>query len=305
MKVRHSQGHDNFVDSIYEAAVVPDAWPNVLEDVLRIVSARGAVLIAARGDNLRWIASSPEFDDLVRCHYQLPSGAERTRRLLAADRAGFVTDYDVYTPEEMAEDPVFRDLLIPRGYGSAVGTATRAPTGDAFILHAEAPYAMGPVSPGAVALLDEARPHLARAALVSARLALQGAKAMAQALETLGLPGAVLREGGQIFAANALLSDLIPSVLQDRSARLTLSSANSDALLVAALGQLSAEFDSVAVRSIPIRGSATRGPLVLHVLPIRGSANDHLQYRGLHNRADTGDRARCPRQQCWCKVCST
>jgi DNA-binding CsgD family transcriptional regulator len=264
---------EGFVDRIYEAAVVSETWPGVLNDITRIADAHGAVLIAVHGTSARWIPTSPEIDEITRYHYERGEN-ERTRRLLAAQRAGFVTDYDVFTPDEIAAEPLFRDYLIPRGLGSGVATAIFSPSGDAFIFHAECAHASGPVSREVVARLDRARPHLARAALLSARLEMQRAQAAAEALELLRLPGAVLRHGGRLLAANNLLAELIPTVVQDRTARLTLVDPAADRLFSDALAQLASDFDSKAVRSIPIPASEGRGPLIVHVLPVRGAAND-------------------------------
>lgn len=264
---------EGFVDRIYEASVVPETWPAVLRDVNQITGALASVLIAVRGESARWILSSPAFDEVVRRHYE-QGGNERTRRLLAANHAGFVTDFDVFTPAEIEKEPLFRDFLIPRGLGSGVATAIMSPSGDAFIVHAECAHAGGPVSRETVAALDRARPHLARAALLSARLEMERAQAAAQALELLGLPGAVLRHGGRILAANALFVEFDPGVVHDRSSRLTFVDAAADRLFADALLQLTADFDDTGVRSIPIRGDATRPPSIVHLLPVRGAAHD-------------------------------
>lgn len=265
---------EGLVDRIYEAAVVGEAWPAILQDIMRICDARGAVLVAARGADLRWVSSSSEFDEMVRGHYQREGGAERTRRLLAFDHPGFVTDHDVYTPEEITQTALFRDFLIPRGYGMGVATAMKSTNGDTMIVHAECAYSAGAISPTVIAALDLLRPHLARATLLSARLELQRAQAAARTLEILGLPGAVLKPGGRVLAANDLLAALIPAVVQDRTARLTLVDSAADRLFADALGQLSSDFDDNSVRSIPIRSRDGHGPLIVHVVPVRGAAND-------------------------------
>lgn len=267
---------EDFVDHIYEAAVVPEIWPTVLHDMMRMTEAMGAALIMTRGQTMRWVTSSPLFEQFARDHYELFPGSDRTRRLLECRHAGFITDSRVYSPEEMETEPLFRDFLIPRGGGSGVATAIQSPSGDAFILHAERPYAMGPVEGEILDRLDLARPHFARAALLSARLEMQRAQAAAQVLELLGLPGAVLRDGGRVLAGNQLFAELVPDLVQDRLQRLTLTDPGADKLFADALAQLGRSFDERAVRSIPIRAGGARPPYILHVVPVRGVAHDIL-----------------------------
>jgi DNA-binding CsgD family transcriptional regulator len=189
-------------------------------------------------------------------------------------RAGFVTDGDVITEAEMAHEPVYRDFWIPRGYGNGVATAIFAPSGDAFIVHAERERSAGPVGRDVVTRLDRLRPHFARAVLLSARLEMERVNAAAAALELVGLPAAVLGRGGRMLAANALLVDMVPAIVQDRSARLVLVDPAADALLAAAVARLAADAVDEAVCSIPAGARDGHPPIVFHLVPVRGTAND-------------------------------
>ena len=60
--------------------------------------------------------------------------------------------------------------------------------------------------PELITQLDSLRPHLARAAFLSARLALERLCTLASALETVGLPTAVLGPAGRLLATNELPS---------------------------------------------------------------------------------------------------
>lgn len=266
-------GDRGFVDRIYEAAAVPELWRAVLVDFAKLAGAEQSVLISARGTQNRWIVSSPKFDELVRAHFERFPRNERTDRLIASRHAGFLRDHDVFTQSEIDREPVYQEFLIPRGYGYRVATAIFAPTGDAFVLHAEYSRHHGPVGRDVVDRLDRLRPHFARAALLSARLELVRARATTDALELIGLPAAVLGPGGKVMAANDLLAGLIPDVVQDRPSRLALSDSKADSLLVAATGELASRDDG-GVRSIPVAARAERPPIIFHVVPVRGAAHD-------------------------------
>jgi hypothetical protein len=56
--------------------------------------------------------------------------------------------------------------------------------------------------------LDELRPHLARSALMSARLQLERARIASETLAVIGLPALVLNEQGKVLAANHLIEAL-------------------------------------------------------------------------------------------------
>ena len=264
---------ERFVDSIYEAAADPELWRGVLSRLAHYAGLKDGVLIVARGEKIRWISSTPEFDQVPAEHYAIEGGPERTRRLLAARHPGFMLDTDVFTAEEMARMPLFKDFLIPRGYGSAVGTSIPMPSGDTTIVHIEGPFARGLVSRETIARLDVLRPHFARASLVSARLELKRAQAATQALNVLGLPSAILGRGGRAIAANALLSELMPDTFQDLPSRLSLTNSKADTLLVDAVARANATVGALT-GSIPVPARADCPPMIIHVLPICGVAHD-------------------------------
>jgi len=87
------------------------------------------------------------------------------------------------------------------------------------------------------------------------------------------LPGAVLRGPGRMFAANGMFDALVPSLFQDRSQRVAMTDLAADVLLAEALGSLS-QANSRCVKSIPVAATAGQVPMVLHVIPVRGSARD-------------------------------
>jgi DNA-binding CsgD family transcriptional regulator len=183
-----------------------------------------------------------------------------------------MTDADLFTDEEIDRDPFYTDFLRPRGYGWMVGNVFDAPTGELIAISAERKFARGPVEPRYVAALDRLRPHYARAAMLAARLGLERAAAMTKVLDLLRLPAAVLRENGALFAANESFGRLIPSIFEDRRARLVAKDERADALVAAALA--SRKGGPRPVQSIPLRTANHGAPMVVHLLPVCGSARD-------------------------------
>jgi DNA-binding CsgD family transcriptional regulator len=265
---------ERFLEDLYEAAVVPELWPEVLRSFQGLTRGAGAVLITVADGQARWVSSSADFDEVVATHFERFSGNGRTARLIGRNHAGFLRDIDIFTEAEMALEPVYADFLIPRGLGIGVATAIASPSGESFILHAERERREGPVDGEQIARLDRMRPHLARAMLLSARLDFERARGATQALEAMGLPAAVLDRSGRPLSINGLLAAMIPDVAQDRLSRLTLTNPAADMLLETALATMGQHATGAAVRSIPIAQEGDRPPLIVHLSPVRGAAHD-------------------------------
>lgn len=266
---------DDLVDRIYEAGAVPELWPSVLEELGELSRVAGTVLFAVRGESAHWTAS-PGLQEMSRGYFEggYPGHDDRTARLLAHDHPGFLTDLDVFTREEWEADPIRQEFFVPRGFGWGVATGIKVPTGDLLIFHGERRLEDGPVEREVVERLDLLRPHLARAALMSARFAFERAQGAVAALEMVGIPAAVLGPRGAAIATNSLLEALTPSVVQSRPGRLGLANPRADLMLTTALEAVEAGLHTGPVRSIPVPAGEDSGAMVAHILPIRASARE-------------------------------
>lgn len=262
---------ERLIDLIYEAAVLPELWPSVLDHLAEIAGAQGSVLITSDLQAHRWI-NSASLDQVMSDFATGGWGRanQRTVKLLSARHAGFVLEEDVYTPEEVEEDVLIRDFLRPRGLGWGVATAFPLSTGDTLIFSIERRFADGPVPRTAARALDLIRPHLGRAALLSARLKLERAYASVQTLELLGLPAAILGSGGRLQYRNGAFAGLVPHVVRDQRERIALAHPGGDALLAEALAAQA----GASARSIAVPASDAHPAMVMHLLPMRGSAQD-------------------------------
>lgn len=261
----------DLVDRIYEAAVVAELWPEILKDIAARVGGTGGALFDIRPEGMRWVGCQM-MSDLLADFAELnrPELNIRTPLCLASKHPGFITDLDILTEEQCDTHPFYTEFLRPRGVGWCAGTPIRTPSGDMLCYSFERHYSGGPFNPGSVQQLDELRPHLARAAVLSGRLALERARAAAEMLGLLGLPGAVLSLSHRITIANSLFEELIPDIVRDRRDRVTLTEAGADALLASAISVN----DGRHVRSIPIPASEERPPMIVHLVPVRLAARD-------------------------------
>jgi len=116
------------VDRIYECSFVPELWPGVLREVGRIAEA-GASLFITNGDVTSWTASKIAHEATA---IFVKEGwfwrGQIIARLFAAHHAGFLTDLDVFTLDELDQEPIYCDMWRPRGVEWAIGTAIPIPT---------------------------------------------------------------------------------------------------------------------------------------------------------------------------------
>jgi DNA-binding CsgD family transcriptional regulator len=262
------------IDRIYECAFGPECWPGVLDELARIADARGGYLLTVNAGVQNWIASESmriPMEQTVKGDW-LRRG-QRLRRICSARRCGFLTEYDIYTDAELADDPLYRDFLWPAGFGWGVGNAISLPTGDTLIFALERMKKRGPVEPSIVQQLDPLHAHIARSAFMSARLQLERARAASETLELVGLPALVFNERGKILAINNLMEGLTDHVRLQAHDRVSLADPIADALVQQTIKTL--DLENVApVRSLALRDAHGTAAMVAHVIPIRRTARD-------------------------------
>jgi len=264
---------EDLIDHVYEAAAVPELWPAVLDRVAGQVGSVGGAIYVANAQYAGWVASGLAAPFLAAGAAAAAAPRNlRPQRAVALNHAGFISDHDMFTAEEIERDPHYARLR-GAGLGWCAGTVIRAPSGDLLILSWERAFRDGPFGTDTIAALDRLRAHLARAALISGRLGLERARAAADTLGTIGLPAAVLSGRHRTVAANGLLERLIPHVVQDRPSRFGLADRRADALLGQSLLQLD-RHTAHQVRSIPIAATPQTQAAIAHVVPVRGAGRD-------------------------------
>ena len=271
-----SFGETNLLlDLIYEAAAVPEMWPAVLDSLADMTGSVGTFLITTDPSALRWTSS-----ELVRqlgldflegrWHERNP----RMERLLSHRHAGFMREIDMFTAEEMDGDATFTELLRPRGFGWAAGNVVQVPSDDMLAFSIERRFADGPIEGHHIPRLNALRPHLARAALMSARLRLERAHGMAELLTVMGLPSAVLLGDGKVVAASPLLEQMGGQIVSRAFGRIALTDAGANTLLSEAIEGLNSEHYYSGARSIAVPSDDESPAIIVHLIPVRRSAHD-------------------------------
>jgi DNA-binding CsgD family transcriptional regulator len=265
---------DDLIDRIYECSFVPELWPGVLDELAHMSDARGAQLFAVRDKVMSSITSATLTD--VFAEYVNDGWFARCDRrvcLFSQNQPSFFVEHDFWTAEQLDANEIYRDFFRPRGLGWSASTGLAMPTRDNIVFTVERNLERGPIERDKVDLLNSLRPHLARAALMSARLSLRSVQGASNTLTALGLPAVVMDEDGVVVEANALMADLGAHVRWRANDRIALTDARANELLWASLPALDSP-TLPGVHSFPLRGADGRAELVAHLLPIRRSAQD-------------------------------
>lgn len=259
------------IDEIYEAGILPEKWPGVLDQLARIADAEGTLLFSVAPGEPCWLSSS-SIRDLVSAWANGPWFLKdpRGQRLVPIKEPRFLTDLDAFTREELDKDEYYTKFLRPLGFGWCVGTSIRSPSGDTLVFSIEKAFAKGPVPRGIATELDQLRPHLARASLLSGRIGLERASATVTALDTLGLPAAVLTSKGRALAANAAMSAYAAEIRIGARDDVQFTSAAAQTMLIETIEGRRRQ----AGCSIPVPGVGANEPFVAHVVPLRGAGLD-------------------------------
>ncbi len=264
----------DLIDQVYEAAFVPEVWNAVLGRMASMSEGFGTVLFTLNASDFRWLSSPAIQEDMAEFVRSWANRNTRSARVLAKRHAGFVGELDIYTRAELDAEPMYTEFLRPRGLGWGAATIVQVTTGDTLIFSMERKLARGPVEQPFIDRLDALRPHLARAALIAARLRLERAKAAADTLQAMGLAAAVLGGSGRVLASNSLLDKVTTQIISGADGRLILASRTANAMLAEALGRLESGTLAAHVQSIPLPATSEHAPAIIHLLPIRGVAHD-------------------------------
>jgi DNA-binding CsgD family transcriptional regulator len=265
----------DLIDSIYEASAVPELWLKVLGTLSgRIDAALSSVFVERTDGTIRWVGTEGAtrlFQEFL--SHQPPLEPIRLQRAAELDHDGFYTDLDFDDPE-IFRHPVYTDFLYPRNFGWHAAARFSLPTGETASIGFERYRDRGPFEQSCINELNALRPHLGRAVVMAAQLGLERAKGMTAALSVVGIPAAVLKPNATIFIANDLFQKLVPAVVLDRSHRVCIADPRADALLADTIARLGTRNATGQSRSIPVAAREGRPPMIFHVMPVRGAAQD-------------------------------
>jgi DNA-binding CsgD family transcriptional regulator len=264
---------ETLVDRIYEAAVVPELWPSVLHDISMMAGCFGGILFTTAAREVTHWTSSDHARSVFEDFLANRAAQEDNIRLkygVAAKHHGFFGNHQLYGRAEMDSCAMYTSFFFPKGLGYAAGTILPMPNGDVAVFNLERRFSDGPVSAEEIARLDAVRPHLARAAALSTRLGLQRARAIVDALNSAGMPAAILDGQNKLLAVNSLLEGMSGQIVFLAHGKFALADSASNGLLTQAL----ADDERSETSSVPVPARGDCPAAVLHALPLPGAASD-------------------------------
>ena len=263
---------NDLVGIIYEAGAFPDRWPDTLHKLGTSLGAMGGNLIRSTASRLE-MQSSPGVAALTEAFAREGWNEHNTRvsRLLGrAGYAGFLTDSDLHSEEELATLPMYTDFLNPRGGAAGAATIVQGARDDVLILALEA-FEGHAASREAVPILDRLRPHMARAAVLSSEIQSARLGSMVEAFNAIGTAIGLLDRNGKLLAASQQFDGYIGDLLIDGRARLRMADELTDRRFVVAMAGVEQHKTGV---SIAMRNKDKIGVAVLHLVPARHDARE-------------------------------
>ena len=266
------------IDSIYEAAVLPDTWGAVLQDLADRVGAAGSAFITQSRDRVQWVASPSierTIDDFFREGWA--ADPERVAPLLAEQYPGFRAEIDYRTAEEIARLPVHVEFTGPRGLMAGAGTIIQGARNDALLVSFEG-FASHDAARDALPFLNDIRPHLSRALSLTA-LQAERSRIIVDSLALGGVAAAVIGGDGHLRSANEPFTRRMGDLMIDARSGLRFADRFLDDKFAAALGRH--RVHQGQVQSIAVRDPAGGLPFVIHMLPIKGAAREVCEADGV------------------------
>ncbi|MBQ0770554.1 MAG: helix-turn-helix transcriptional regulator [Sphingomonadales bacterium] len=262
------------IDRIYECSVVPELWPDVLDELAKLTDSIGGMLFSAR-KAVNWTATESVFDAFDT--YVKDGWFEKCPRrtcMMGKSEPTFFVEQDFFSEEELANNPFYRDFFHPRNLGWSAGTLLQMPTGDNIVFSIERHLEQGPIERNHVDRLNELRPHLLRSAFVSTRLGLQRAQGASETLSKFGMPALVLDAQGKFVEANERAQSISDHVkFNDVGRHVSFSDRRAGAFLTSALETLDRVVSTDSL-SFPVRNQDGNAIFVGHVMPIKLAAHD-------------------------------
>lgn len=275
------------VDRLYEAAFVPELWPDVLSDIAAGAQSRSGAMLIVDQKLPPLYAATSNIADILREYARSGSWYQNPRlwRMQQQNHAGFLEVSEFSTPQERHEE-LSEQNLKRMGVQWQVGTVLTMPQGETILFTFEREAGLDNFLPDEISWLDGLRPHLARASLMAARLQLERAQASVVAMGEWGVPAAVVAGTGKVLATNALFESLSHVFRPAAFGKLSVLDRAADRLLQAAL-PAPGRWDITGIASFPVKLNLLDRYAVVHVIPLHRAATDIFE-RGAAMVAVTG-----------------
>jgi DNA-binding CsgD family transcriptional regulator len=259
-------------DLVYEAAIIPERWPDALQAITDFSETAGIGLLSMNERGIR-IVTSPVLHEIGRrvVDEGWMNNSGRANGVIRKGLIGlprFVNEDDYFDEGDLEKDPIVTDLFRPAGFGWAAGFLLQLPHQDTILFNVEQYQERGPIRGESLRRLDTLYPALARATTLAARGSLDRVRTAIETLTAIGLPAAALAPTGRVVLANHLFDAATHIWTTRHGDQIGLRDAVADR-------QLSQALADNGVLSIPVRQELGGDVVaVIQTVPIRREAND-------------------------------
>ena len=263
---------NDLIASFYESGAFPERWPDTLHKLGVSLGAKGGNLIRSTASRLE-MRSSPGVVSVTQAFAQEGWNERNSRvaRLMQRSaHAGFLTDSDLHSEEELASLPIYAEFLNPRGVAAGAATVIQGARDDALIVAVEA-FESHEASRAAVPALDLLRPHLARAAVLSSEIEAARTSSLVEAFNAVGSAIGLLDRKGKLLAASERFEAFVGDVMTEGRGRLRMHDARTDSRFAAGLAEVE---QSRAGLSLAVRDKDHVGVGVMHLVPALHDARE-------------------------------
>lgn len=213
-------------DAFVDAALEPELWPKVLQQLADAAGATGLLLVPVSA-RVQGLPITDSLGELAESYFKDGWYIGDKRAQVGAPiaiRKGIVVDADIIDTETMKRDPYYQELLRPHGFEWFAAVAFRAED-DVFGASFQRTIAQGPYTPEEQQHLLRISGRLTTAATLARKLAAAAVDGMVKAFETAGSPLLLANRAGKIVGANARAEPYVHDPLHVLNGDMMLSSA--------------------------------------------------------------------------------
>ncbi|RXG99132.1 hypothetical protein EAS62_03425 [Bradyrhizobium zhanjiangense] len=261
------------IDRLGEAAVNPDAWRDIMDDICKAVGASAALLLQSdiRTPDVPRTESIDEGTQFYfRNNWHLKDPRARGfPRMMAGE---VVTDLDVMTLEQIRSDPMYNEVLFPFGYRWFAGIGFWADTA-AWALTIQRTGREGMFETRDKQLLAQLAPRLTETATLATAVGRVALTSMIDVLSHVRQPALVLNREGMVLRTNEVADCGFDDEIRIRERRLVLRDKQAMTKLDQLISLIRSTPDAIAIPASPILiRRTTKPPVVLRILPVDGAA---------------------------------
>lgn len=263
----------NILASIYEAALLPQAWESAIDQIAHLVGAISGTVVAFEtpGQAPQCWQTARVRDAVSQWMNEGLWHVDSMALKMAASSAHFINKQDFVNRDQWMSDPT-SDVFRRDGIDHQVFLPVRVPQGNVTLFSFERGKTEGRFPADAFERLDAFIPHLSRAAQIFAQMRTSHLEAAARALEAFGVPAAVLNHSGRVGAVNALFERDRDAFVDTAFGRLALADPVANNVFQEALTEVAQA--GVMARTVPVPANGARAALVLHLVSLQRSARD-------------------------------